>query len=42
MVLVAHTIFDADDGTEIVRIISARHADRQERKRYERDRSRHL
>ncbi|KQP10275.1 hypothetical protein ASF28_03725 [Methylobacterium sp. Leaf99] len=42
IVLVAHTILDADDGTEIVRIISARRADRQERRRYEQDRSRRL
>jgi uncharacterized DUF497 family protein len=35
VLLVAHTVSDADDGTEIIRIISARAADRKERKRYE-------
>jgi uncharacterized DUF497 family protein len=39
LVLVAHTILDVEDGTEIVRIISARRADRQERRRYEQARS---
>ncbi len=34
MLLVAHTWAEAD-GTEVVRIISARAADRHERKRYE-------
>lgn len=35
MLLVAHTVNEADDGAEVIRIISARAADRKERKRYE-------
>ena len=35
LLLVAHTIYDDEKGTEIVRIISARRALRHERKRYE-------
>jgi len=37
LLLVAHTIrnHEAEDGGEIIRIISAREADKQERKRYE-------
>lgn len=35
VLLVAHTVGEDDDGVEIVRIISARAADRKERKRYE-------
>lgn len=35
VVLVAHTISEDDDGTEVIRIVSARAADRKERKRYE-------
>jgi uncharacterized DUF497 family protein len=35
VLLVAHTIGEDDDGIEIIRIISARAADRKERKRYE-------
>ena len=35
VVLVAHTVGDDDDGTEVICIISARKADKQERKRYE-------
>ena len=35
LLLVAHTIGRDDEGTELVRIISARAADRKERKRYE-------
>lgn len=34
LLLVAHTWRD-EDGTEVIRIISARRADRKERKRYE-------
>lgn len=34
LLLVAHTIFE-DDSIEVLRIISARHADKKERKRYE-------
>ena len=37
VLLVAHTVGE-DDGTEVLRIISARKADRKERKRYEQDR----
>ncbi|PYE90119.1 BrnT family toxin [Phyllobacterium leguminum] len=39
LLIVAHMIWDEEDGTEIIRIISARHADPKERKRYERRRS---
>ena len=35
VVLVAHTIIDSDDESEIIRIISARKAEPKERKRYE-------
>jgi uncharacterized DUF497 family protein len=35
VLLVAHTVGEDDEGTEIIRIISARAADRKERKRYE-------
>jgi len=35
LVLVAHTVHIEETGDEIVRIISARRADRKERKRYE-------
>lgn len=35
LLLVAHTIRDDEDGKEIVRIISARRADKKERKLYE-------
>ncbi len=35
LLLVAHTVGEDDDGIEIIRIISARAADRKERKRYE-------
>jgi uncharacterized DUF497 family protein len=35
VLLVAHTVSEDDDGTEVIRIISARRADRKERKRYE-------
>ena len=34
LLLVAHTVYDDDLGVEIIRIISARPADRQERKLY--------
>lgn len=39
LLLVAHTIRDDSDGSEIVRIISARRAEPRERKRYEQNRS---
>ncbi len=35
VLLMAHTVGDDDDGTEVIRIISARVADRKERRRYE-------
>jgi len=35
LLLVAHTVQDEDDGTELIRIISARRADPTERRRYE-------
>lgn len=35
LLLVAHTVRFEDEGIEVVRIISARRADRAERKRYE-------
>lgn len=35
LLLVAHTIRDDEDGTEVIRIISARRAEPKERKRYE-------
>lgn len=35
LLLVAHTIGDAGDGGDVIRIISARKADRTERRRYE-------
>lgn len=35
LLLVAHTVGEDEDGTEIIRIISARGADPKERKRYE-------
>ena len=38
LLLVAHTIRD-ENGTEVIRIISARNAEPKERRRYERNRS---
>jgi uncharacterized DUF497 family protein len=35
LLVVAHTVFDDEDGNEVIRIISARRAEPQERKRYE-------
>jgi len=35
LLLVAHTVRDDQDGSEIIRIISARRAEPKERKRYE-------
>lgn len=35
VILVAHTVGEDKDGTEVIRIISARAADRKLRKRYE-------
>ena len=35
LLLVAHTVRDDEDGTEVIRIISARRAEPRERKRYE-------
>jgi uncharacterized DUF497 family protein len=37
LLLVAHTVQDDEDGTEIIRIISARRAEPKERKRYEKN-----
>ena len=37
LLLVAHTVRDDEDGTEIIRIISARRAEPKERERYERN-----
>lgn len=38
LLLVAHTVGEDGDGTEVLRIISARKAEPKERKRYEQDR----
>ena len=38
VLLVAYTVGEADDGTEVLRIISARKSEPKERKRYEQDR----
>jgi uncharacterized DUF497 family protein len=35
LLLVAHTVRDDEDGTEVIRIIAARRAEPKERKRYE-------
>ena len=35
VLLVAHTVGETEDDTEVIRIISARRADREERQRYE-------
>ena len=35
VLLVAHTVGETEDDTEVIRIISARRADRKERQRYE-------
>jgi uncharacterized DUF497 family protein len=35
LVLVAHTVDHENDGTEVIRIISARRAEKKERKHYE-------
>jgi uncharacterized DUF497 family protein len=39
LLLVAHTVWNDEDGTEIIRIISARRAEPKERKRHEQNRS---
>ncbi len=39
LVLVAHTVRDDEDGTEVIRIISARRAEPKERKSYEQNSS---
>ncbi len=39
LVLVAHTVRDDEDGTEVIRIISARRAELKERKNYEQNSS---
>jgi len=42
VLLVAFTVRDAEDGTEVIQIISARRAERAERRRYEKEKYRHL
>jgi uncharacterized DUF497 family protein len=42
LLLVAHTVEFEADGEEIIRIISARRADREERRRYEKSRQENL
>jgi len=42
LLLVAHTIQNDEDGIEVIRIISARRAEPNERKRYENERNRSL
>lgn len=37
LLLVAHTVYEGEDGAEVIRIISARRADSKERKRYEQE-----
>jgi uncharacterized DUF497 family protein len=39
LLLIAHTVRDDENGTEVIRIISARRADQKERKRYEQNSS---
>jgi len=39
LLLVAHTVWDEEGDVEVIRIISARHAEPKERKRYEQNRS---
>lgn len=39
LLLVAHTVWDDEDGAEVIRIISARKAEPKERRRYEQNRS---
>ncbi len=39
LLLVAHTVRDDVDGTDVIRIISARRAEPKERKHYEQERS---
>ena len=39
VLLVAHTVGEYDDSTEVIRIISARKADPKERKRYDQENS---
>ncbi len=42
ILLVAHTVDDQGGGTEVIRIISARRAERSERRRYEEEKYRQL
>jgi uncharacterized DUF497 family protein len=42
VLLVAHTVDEDEDGTEIIRIVSARRAGRQERQRYEEEKYRQI
>lgn len=38
ILLVAHTIAEDEDGTEVIRLVSARKADSKEKRRYEQNR----
>jgi uncharacterized DUF497 family protein len=38
LLLVAHTVGEDEDGTEVIRLISVREADSKERKRYDQSR----
>jgi len=40
VLVVAHTVEDSADGAEVIRIVSARRADRTERRRYDQERLR--
>ncbi len=40
VLVVAHTVEDEQDGVDLIRIVSARRADRTERKRYDEERLR--
>jgi uncharacterized DUF497 family protein len=40
VLVVAHAVEDEEDGTEVIRVISARRADRTERRRYDEERLR--
>ena len=42
VLVVAHTVGDEEDGSEVINIISARRADRSERLCYEKEKCRHL
>jgi uncharacterized protein len=42
ILVIAHAVYDEEDGTEIIHIISARRAERPERRRYEQEKYRQL